>query len=106
MSVETESLPGQIHPDYPHNSRSAGLVINKSIYWVRNTRQADAKRIAAGEEPVGPVWHYDHTGAPAYLHRDLIAWIRDKYIRALPKSGSQRPPEPRIEPEDSPPTAA
>jgi hypothetical protein len=99
---------GFFHLDYPHGSKSAGEVIGKSIYWMRNTRQADAKRIAADEEPVGPIWSYDVHGNPVYIHRDLILYIR-KYIRAVPLAGSgdtPETPENTENTEDHPPAAA
>lgn len=94
------------HSDYPHSSRSAAQVIGKSVYWMRNTRQADAKRIAADEDPEGPVWSYDPQGNPVYIHCDLITYIRSKYIRAIPVSGSDNTPEPPIETGGQSPYAA
>jgi hypothetical protein len=106
MSAIQKVAPGQFHPDYPHGSRSAGDVIGKSIYWMRNIRQADAKRIAEDEEPTGPIWSYDPQGNPVYMHRDLIQYIRSNYIRAIPRSGRDTDPENPINSSDTPPAAA
>lgn len=105
MSLRQTISPGNFHPDFPHDSRGAGEVLGKSVYWIRNTRQADCKRIAEGKEPRGPVWHYDPAGNPCYLHKDLIDYIRSNYVRALPTSGSAETSN-RLNPEDNPPPAA
>jgi hypothetical protein len=106
MSAENQISPEGFHPDFPHGSRSAADVIGKSIYWMRNTRQADAKLIAQGDDPTGPIWSYDPQGNPVYIHRDLITYIRSRYIRAIPVLGSEARPESPLDTGDYPPSAA
>jgi hypothetical protein len=104
MSVQPKTE--QFDPDYPHGSRSAGELINKSIYWMRNTRQADARRIAEGKPMVGPVWSYDPAGLPYYIHKDLVEYLRTKFTRAIPRVGMEVVAENPDSTGDSAPTAA